>query len=296
MHPRISRYFMAIAQHGSMRDAGAALNVAQSALSRSIMNLEQELGLSMLERHPRGVVLTPAGEVVLRYARDELLQSEHMRAELNALKSLRRGTIRIHAIESLARSVLPRIIGAYWAEHPQVAFDVRTDASDHIIKAVREAETDIGLTYNSPIAADIDIRLQVSDPLVALVAGGHNLAREKAITMKEASRFPTALTLHGTRSRLLIDEACRIERICLSPVLETNYIELLTSVVEQSRAVTFLLRFSAADRIHAGHIAAVPVRNELMGSGTIEVITRASRQLAPAGEEFIKFVGRHLHP
>lgn len=294
MHSRISRYFTAVAQHGSMRDAADALHVAQSALSRSIQGLEHELGVELLERHSRGVVLTAAGQIFLRHARDELAQIPHLRAELDALTGLRRGTVRIHAVESLARSLLPRLIGTYWASHPGVAFDVRTDSSDHIGKAVSEAETDIGLTYNSLITSDVEVRVRTREPLVALVASGHPLARAKVITLRDAAAYPIALTTKTSRSRLLIDEACRKAGVSLNPILETNYIELLTSIVEQGRAVTFLLRLSAAERIAAGIITAVPVRSELMNRGTIEVLTRASRKLAPAGEEFLAFLGKEL--
>jgi DNA-binding transcriptional LysR family regulator len=291
MHSRIARYFMSIAQHGSIRDAAEALHVAQSALSRTIMNVEQDFGMAMLERHPRGVVLTEAGRIFLRYARDEISQHEHMRDEFDSLKGLRRGTVRIHAVESLARSLLPRLMCAYWERHPDVSFDVKADTSDHITRAVREAETDIGLTYNSPVAADIDVRFQVRQPLVALVSCRHPLAAAKAITMREAAAFPVALISGPSRSRLLIDEACRKERVSLTPVLETNYIELLTSVVERTQTVTFLLTVSAADRIDAGMIVPVPIRNELMNRGSIDVIARASRQLSPAAQDFIGFLG-----
>ncbi len=72
MDIRTSRYFAAIAQHASIRDAADALNVAQSALSRQILKLEQDFGMALFERHPRGVALTAAGEVYLRYARSRL--------------------------------------------------------------------------------------------------------------------------------------------------------------------------------------------------------------------------------
>jgi DNA-binding transcriptional LysR family regulator len=291
MHSRIARYFMGIAQHGSIRDAAEALHVAQSTLSRAIMNVEQQFGVAMLERHPRGVVLTEAGRIFLRHARDEVSRAEHMRDEFDSLKGLKRGTVRIHAVESLARSMLPRMMCVCWEQHPDVAFDVKADTSDHITRAVREAETDIGLTYNSPVAGDIDVRFQARQPLVAVVASRHPLAAAKAITMRDAAAFPVALTTSPSRSRLLIDEACRKERVSLTPVLETNYIELLTSVVERTSAVTFLLTVSAADRIEVGMLTPVPIRNELMNRGTIDVITRANRQLSPAGQDFISFLG-----
>ena len=277
-----------------MRDAADALHVAQSALSRSIQGIEQEFGVALLERHSRGVMLTAAGEIFLRYARDELTQIQHLRSELEALTGLRRGKVRIHAVESLARSLLPRLIGAYWAAHPGVAFDIKTDSSDHIGKAVGDAETDIGLTYNSLLAPDVELRVQLREPLVALVAARHPLARAKVITLRDAAAYPVALTTKASRSRFLIEEACRKAGVSLSPVLESNSIELLTSIIERGHALSFLLRLSAVDRIEAGAIVAVPVRSELMNRGTIDVLTRASRKLAPAGEEFVAFLDKEL--
>ncbi len=296
MNSRIARYFMAIAQHKSMRDAAEALRVAQPALSRAVMNIEQDFGLALLERHARGVNLTAAGEIFLRYCRDDLSQDEHLRIDMDALKGLKRGTVRITAVESFARSLLPRVISSYWKRHPDVVFEVKTDASDHLTTAVREVETDIGITYNSLMAPGIDVRLQVREPLVALVSAKHPLACAKSITMSDAAAFPAALTTKTSRSRFLVDEACRKERVSLFPVIESNYIELLTRLVEESLAVTFLLRHSAIDLIEAGKIKPVPVRNALMKRGSIEIITRASRPLSPAGEEFIKLLSIELLP
>ena len=124
---------------------------------------------------------------------------------------------------------------------------------------------------------------------------GKNRVNKCPIRMRDAAAFPVALTTKTSRSRLLVDEACREERLSFSPVLETNYIELLTNIVEHSSAVTFLLRLSAAERIEAGAIKALRVRNELMSAGTIEVLTRTSRTLSTAGEDFLLFLGRELH-
>ncbi len=296
MRDRIARYFVAIAQYGSMRDAAEALNVAQPALSRTISNLEQEYGMLLFERHSRGVNLTAAGEIFLRYARDELSQDEHLKTDMDGLRGLRHGTIRITVVESFARFLVPRLITAFWQEHPDINFDVHTDASDHLISAVRDGETDIGVNYNSLTAPGIEIRVRVREPLVALVSARHPLARLPSITMRDAAAYPVVLTTRSSRSRFLIDEACRSEGVSLNAVLETNYVELLTRMVEQGPSVTFLLRHSALDRIEAGGICAVPIRNDLMNRGSIEILTRASRQLPPAGEEFIKLLSAELTP
>jgi DNA-binding transcriptional LysR family regulator len=294
MDIRASRYFAAVAQHNSIRDAADALNVAQSALSRQILKLEETFGVRLFERLPRGVTLTAAGEVYLRYARDQIAQAEHMRAEFHALNGMHRGRVRISAIESLTRSLLPRLIAAFREQHPGVGFDVRMDGSEHIIEAVREIDTDIGLTYYSQPASDLAVRVSVREPMVAIVAAGHALAQKKSVGLRDVAAFPTALTLRGSRSRSLIDTACWKAGVSLSPVLETNSVEMLTGLAARSDTVTLLLRLSAEDGIRAGTLAAVPVRSEILNMGTIEVLTRVSRKLSPVSEEFLGFLGTEL--
>ena len=190
MDIRTSRYFAAIAQHNSIRDAADALNVAQSALSRQILKLEEDFGVTLFERHPRGVALTAAGEVYLRYAREQIAQSEHMRAEFHALSGKHRGTVRISAIESLTQSMLPRLIAAFREHHPGVGFDVKMDGSEHIIEAVREIDTDIGITYYSQPASDLAVRVSAREPLVAIVAAEHPLTKKKRVGLRDVAAFP----------------------------------------------------------------------------------------------------------
>lgn len=294
MQTRTSRYFAALAQHSSMRDAADTLHVAQSALSRQISSIEEEFGTTMFERHPRGVMLTPAGEIYLRYARDQLAQEERMRAELEALKGSNYGTLRVHAIESLARSMLPELLAAFRTQHPGVRFNLTIAGSDEIAGAVREVATDIGISYYSQPSPGIEIRAIMREPLVAIVAARHPLTRCKQISLRDAAEFPVALTGKNSRSRNLIDTACWQEGVALSPVLETNSVELLTGFVERSGGVTFLLRLSALDGLRARKLEAVPIRSEILNMGVVEALTRASRKLSPIGEKFLSFLGTHL--
>jgi DNA-binding transcriptional LysR family regulator len=295
MQTRTARYFAAIAQHNSIRDAADALHIAQSALSRQILKLEQEFGVALFERHPRGVMLTAAGEVYLRYARDQIAQAEHMRAEIDGLNGMHRGTVRIHAIESLTSSWLPRVIASFRKLHPGVTFEVMMDGSERIIEAVRQIDTDIGMTYYSQPASDLEVRFSAREPLCAIVAAEHRLAKEKRVGLRDVAAFPTALTTRGSRSRSLIDTACWKAGVAFSPVLESNSVELLTGLVERSDTVTFLLKLSASVGLQARTLAAVPVRSEILNMGTIEVLTRVSRKLSPVGEEFLGFLGATLN-
>ena len=294
MADRIHRYFTAIAQHRSIRDAAEVLNVAQSALSRQIAKLEQDLGAEMFTRHPRGITLTPAGEVYLRYARDQLAQENSVRTELDALRGLSDGTLRIHAIESLARSLLPRLLVAFRTRRPGIHYHVTIAGSDEIAGMVREVGTDIGISYYSQPSPDIEIRAIAREPLVAIVAASHPLAGRSRIDLQDATAFPIALTEKKSRSRSLIETACWQAGVAFSPVLETNSVELLTGFVEHGTGITFLLRYSALDGIRSRTLAVVPVRSDILNFGAIEALTRASRRLPPVGEEFLAFLANSL--
>ena len=109
-HLRILRYVDEVARAGSIRKAADHLNVTASAVNRRIMDLEDELGAQLFERRPRGVRLTAAGEVFVHYLREQDGDVERMKSQIEDLKGLRRGTVRIACSQALALDFLPREI------------------------------------------------------------------------------------------------------------------------------------------------------------------------------------------
>ena len=102
------RYFVEVARLGSIRIAAERLNVAPSAISRQIQNLEDTNGIPFFERHARGVVLTQAGQIFDEYARFVLQELDRTRSDINDLKQLRRGTIRVHSVDGIVAGRFPR--------------------------------------------------------------------------------------------------------------------------------------------------------------------------------------------
>lgn len=288
------RYFIAVAQHGSIRDAAESLHVAQSAISRQIMKAEEECGLLLFERHARGVRLTAAGEIYLRYARDNLSHVEQMRADLEAVKGLRRGTVRLHAVEVLAHDFLPRVIGQFSERHPGLTFDIVIEGSDHVVEAVRELRTDIGLAFYVQVGKDIETRFRVKEPLVAVMSASHELAGADILALAEVASFPLAMPPKRSGSRMLIDAASKAAGVSLTPMLEANSLQLLARFVKTTHGIAFLSRLCVVEGLRNGEVVAIPMREPLMNSGTIDALTLASRKLPLAAEEFQRFMHAEL--
>jgi DNA-binding transcriptional LysR family regulator len=288
------RYFAVVARLGSIREAAEELHVAQSALSRQIQKLEDELGVPLFQRHARGVELTSAGEIFLGHAQSSLRQVDRVRSELDALRGLRRGTVHIHAIESLVPHLLPRAITRFSMRYPGVRLEVTIDGSDQVVAAVREGRTDIGLAFYPPAEAELVTVFKTREPLVAMMSARHPLASHQRVSLADCAAYPIALPMKNTGSRILIDIACKAARIHIAPTLETNSIELRVHFVRVNNGITFVSRLSAWDSLRSGELVAVSIRDRLVNSATIDAITHSSRQLPLAAEEFLRVLQGEL--
>ena len=246
--------------------------------------------MTLLERHARGVTLTQAGEIFLRYARESVVQGDQLRAELDGLRGLRRGVIRILTIESLVPEFLPPLICQFAERYPGVRLDINVGSTDRVIDAVRDLQVDLGVAFHPQVGQDVTVVHRQRAPLVALMSPMHPLARQTKIGLAEAFAFPLALPKVNTGSRLLFDQAAKGAGIYALPALESNSTQLLVHFVRQTQGITFLSHLSAGEMLRTGAIVAVRVKERLMNSSTIDVLTASSRTLSPAAEEFLRMM------
>ena len=284
------QYFLEVAHCRSMRVAADKLNIAPSAISRHIQNLEQELGLPLFERNARGVSLTAAGELYAQHARTVLLDRERVRLEIDELKGLRRGHIRISTIDGIVAGPLSNAVSSFRRLHPGVTIDLQSTGTEMVNKAVREGEADVGIAYQPTPVDGIDIVVRLSDPLLAVVAPDHALASRRIIDLTEALEFPFALPVETFGIRKLINAACRADRITLNPSLETNSIEALRGFAMWGTGVTMLHSMSIIREIDLGILKGIPFRQPILQRAGIEICTQRGRQL-PA---IIKRFTEHL--
>ena len=149
-HLRILRYVDEVARTGSIRKAAEQLNVTASAVNRRIMDLEEELGAQLFERRPRGVRLTAAGEVFVHYLREQDGGVERMKSQIEDLRGLRRGTVRIACSQALALDFLPRQIAEFRMRHPMVSFGVRVLDHEQAMNALADYEVDLVMVFRPP--------------------------------------------------------------------------------------------------------------------------------------------------
>src|SRR5580658_8109068 len=120
--PRALRYVEAVARCGSIRRAAESLSIASSAVNRMILDLERALGAKLFERLPRGVRLTSAGEYLLLHVRRSAADFDVARAQIDGIKGVQRGHVKVAAIEAVIEPFLAGALAAFHLNHRLVSY------------------------------------------------------------------------------------------------------------------------------------------------------------------------------
>ncbi|MGG5819470.1 LysR family transcriptional regulator [Falsiroseomonas sp. HW251] len=288
------RYFDAIVRLGSIRAAALHLRIAQSAVSRQVQALEDEVGARLFERSRRGVQLTQAGALLRDYVREASFHAERLRSELDALQNLRRGTVRLHVIESAIPHLVPTAIADFRADHPGIAFAVVVAGSSQVLDAVREAEADIGIAFGCSAVPELQVRGRIAEPLCAVMRADHPLATLPSVTVRQTLQWPIGIPLTGGGTCTLLNAALAAAGLRLTPALETNSIDLLRRFALNGKGITFLPRLMVAGEAPNRDLAVVPVEDSPMPQGHVEIVTLRGRALPLAAEEFAGYLLRRL--
>ncbi|MCZ4292243.1 LysR family transcriptional regulator [Hoeflea alexandrii] len=187
--PQLSeiRYFVAAAENGSLRQAAETLGIGQSCVSRSIMRLEDKLGVSLLERSNTGVRLTNAGQRFLDDVQPALQQLDQARRSAGAAGRAEAGTVRIGVLTSLAGGFLRKLLVVYRQEYPKVRIDVRDGGRDEHIAALRTRELDMVFVPGSRPVRNCECAELWCERIHIALARGHRLASRSDLDWPDLS-------------------------------------------------------------------------------------------------------------
>ncbi len=281
------RYFLEVAQGGSIAHASAHLHVAASALSRRIADLEAQLGTPLFERHARGMLLTEAGEILARHARRTLLDSDRVLGEIDALRGLKAGRVRLATSDAFANELVPQLCAEFQRTHPGIRFHVQVLPTAQVPAAVRSGQADIGLCFSRAAHPDIAVAWRQRAPVFALLPVGHALARVRRLTLRRMAAFPLALPPPETTIRQLIDVACNRQNLQLDPVLVSGHAQTMLHFVASGGGLSVGSDIAARQGMASGQVLVRPLSDDGMDLRDIEVQTLAGRHLPVAVQAFL---------
>lgn len=188
MDLRRLRLLREVSRLGSLTAAAAELSFTTSAVSQQVTKLEREMGVALLERHPRGAVLTEAGRALLRHADEIDRIIEAARAEMDEFAGLRRGQLRMGTFPTVGASLMPDVVLAFRARHPDVAVTVVSARRAGLVDRLKRRDVELTLLWDYPWQRIADEELATvtltSDPTLLLLPREHELAHARAVRVQ----------------------------------------------------------------------------------------------------------------
>src|SRR3954470_4572639 len=247
--PSVLRYVDQVARSGSIQRAAKELNIAASAVNRQILLLEQELGVSLFERMPRGMRLTSAGDTVVTLARRWRSDERRAAADLKQLQGVNQGHIRLVAMDSHVNGFLPRVISALTREHPRISLQIQIASTDDAVAALLGGGADLAAIFNLSPHRDIHVLWTSELPFGCVVAPGHELAKQKTISMQEVVAHPIALQSKALPIRRYLDARHGWLFAEGQRMVETNSLQLVKGLARSGNYVAFTSELDAAPEI-----------------------------------------------
>ncbi|MDW5316835.1 LysR family transcriptional regulator [Rhizobium sp. PL01] len=294
LHSRVLRYIDEVARCGSIRAAGERLNVASSAINKHILQLEEAIGEPLFERLPRGMHLTPAGEILVAHVRRTIKEFSQVEADIRDMKTLQSGEIIIATMGGLAGGIVPKTAAYFAARHPRLKITIRVMFVRDIVQAVLDGQADLGLAYNLPPVPQLETLWKMDTRLGAVVSPEHPLVGTASLPLSVCQTYPLifadkSMLIHGIVADAFVNAGLTVE-----PTFLANSIEAMKYLASAGDGIAFLSKFDVAEEQRNGVLTYVPIRDRTFGKNTLSLVQREKRNRGLAatmfGEELIRTV------
>ena len=250
--------FELVARHSSFTRVARELGISQPAVSGQIQALEQEVGMRLLERLPRRVQLTPAGETLLTYTRRMLGLEAEALAALAALKGIEDSRLRLGASPTVGAYLLPRLLSEFKQRYPQARVAAEIAATRRVVELLRLYRIDCALVEAPVEEADLVVTTFFTDELVLVVPAGHRWASRASVRPEELREQPLVTREPGSGTRTLIEAALAALGVTVEPSFELGGVEAMKNAVLAGLGVAFLSRQAITEEVRAGSLVASP--------------------------------------
>jgi len=256
MDLRSLRIFTEVIRQGGFSQAGKTVFLTQSAVSKAVRQLEEEIGFALVDRSGHKPALTDAGRVAFRHAQTMLTQREDLLTELSELKGLKRGAIRLGLPPIGSDILFAPLFADYRNRHPDIEIQLVEHGSRRLEEMVLAGEVDLGASL-LPVPDALDWQEVTREPLHVLIAQDHPLAQRQEIALAELKDMPLIFFDSGFALNQIVLEGCREAGFEPTIAARSGQINFIVELVGAGLGVGFLPRLIANLRVRPGvvHIA-----------------------------------------
>lgn len=248
MELRQIEFFLEVAKQRNFTKAAENLFVAQPAISKSIKNLENELGVYLFTRNEKNIRLTPEGERFYQYAATIYEQVQLAKLEMSELAGLEKGEVTLGLPSMVGSYYFPKIIINFKKKYPQLQISLFEAGTKKIQSALEEGKIDLGVVVSDRIQSNqLESISFLQEEMVVCMPKTHPLAQQKSITYEQLAAEPLVLFKEGYFQRDIIEKVVEKTGMKANVTLETDQISLTKSLTRKGFGITLFLKMVISD-------------------------------------------------
>ena len=281
--------FTAVAATGSLTASARKLHVSQPALSRELKAFENRLGVTLFERHAKGMRLTQAGEVLNRYAVRLFELERTAEAAMREIAGAMRGRLTLGASNTIGTYVLPPVLAAYRRQRPRVQISLFVGNTEQVSQGVDDMLFMLGFIEGPLHVQGLRTTVFQHDEIVAVAAPDHPLLKRKALKPSDLSGEPLLMRERGSGTRELIAAALQRQDIEQGETMEFGNTEALKRAAVYGGGIAWLPRICIRNELRDGQLRELALR-ELAITRPLMMVQRENAPMEPAAEAFLRLL------
>jgi len=288
----------ALGREHNLGRAAAALGMSQPAATRLLQQAEETVGVPLFTRLARGMEPTPSGEVLVRFARQSMVDFRIAREQMAALHSGLRGQLRLGSVPGALPQLLAPALGAYKLQHPRVAVSLLVDTSNVMLGLLERGEVDLvlGRPTERHYEDELEIEQLLAEPQVAVARAAHPLLQQAGITLADLVRWPWILQPPGAPQRSRFESGLREAGLHVRlDITETASTVATTVLLEASDMLAIMPASLAAHYARLGVLQVLPVELPVPVP-PIHLVMRRHRELSPVALGFVEVLRGTVAP
>jgi DNA-binding transcriptional LysR family regulator len=284
--------FLAVAETNSFRRASEKLNITQSAVSTRITELEKHLGVRLLHRTTRSVLLTQAGDRFVAVASRALSDIENVAAGLHGESTLQSGHVIVACVCSVGETFLPHLMREFQSQYPGLKVELQDGIGDFTMEQVLSGRADFGIFTPPMRSSELIFEPLMEDELYLVTRPDHELAGRREVTLEEAARYTLVGPREGTVLRRTIDEAFIRSNLTFIPSQEAFNMQTTLQLIDAGFGIAFVPEILGARADPLG-LRRIPLKGRSIVRA-LGILTVRGRSLSPAAVAFKEMLTERL--
>ncbi len=286
------KVFCTVAETKSFSKTSEIIHLTQPAVSLQIQALEEVYETKLFDRSSSTVTLTPAGEVLYKYAKDILSLYANAQKMIGELTGLVKGSISIGASSTIGNYVLPGVITDFKKNHPKIKIHLLVGNTKRVVEMLNSGNIDLGFVEGEVTRQKMVVEKILADELMLIVPAYHPWAKKKEISISELTKEPVIFREGGSGTRQMIEKFLAMHGLApqamkISMVLGST--EAIKEAVENGLGVSIVSRWAARKENKYGTLNFLKIKEQKM-MREFSLIANKSAVLSHAADEFLTYL------